>query len=145
MLKDILEDTVERACTLYPFFVERCVMFILRSACELISTDARHAAYAAQVALDNDATGLTGLTGLTTRSLGGPPSPSAKLRSLSALKSDLQYVWLSMRFLRMLPVEVVNHVSDRMGAALWSFIRLVHSDAYRMNACTYSLIMSSRS
>ena len=134
MLKEILEDGIEKGGAVCPFFVERCVMFILRSGCELISTadSQQQATHAAQLALEMEAAvarGLFSAAGGAGGAGGGgvrrgvPMSPTSKLRSLAGLTNDLQYVWQSMRLLRGLPIDISSQLSSRVGAALWSFMR----------------------
>lgn len=102
-LKEILEDVVDRASQAMPYFVERCVMFVIRSACDFFSLD-----------IDQDISLSSKLEGVR------PHSVSQRSHG-----GDVHYVWLSLRLLRGLPVDLMCNISDRVGAALWSFIRSV--------------------
>ena len=96
MIKLILEDDLESACTNTPFFLERFTLFVIRCACEVIP----------HVATDNYFYTI-----------------NQKYNQTSSLRQGIEGIWQTLRLLRNLPPEFIEGMSGQIGQALVFFVR----------------------
>lgn len=100
LFKKVFAEQLDSICLNSPYFVERCIYFVFRCACEVFP-----------------------------QSLSSPVfeprrlAPSIDL-PLTAPPGTVD-LWTSLRMLRSLPMEVTATLSDRLGAALQYFIRFI--------------------
>lgn len=97
----MLDEKAELACTLYPYFVERCILFTLRCACEIVPQ------------LSDT---------IQIGSVNGSSDPSLYVTQQVNTRTT-EDVWICLRFLRRLPNHYVEVVSGQLSYGLLHFVK----------------------
>jgi hypothetical protein len=108
-MRSILEDKVDILCISNPYFIERCIVTIIRATSTLGDMKMT-------LPIINNENG-TKHSILLNKSLILTPSSS---------QSGLRSVWLSLRLMRGIPSEVLSNISNRLGAGMLSLLKYVY-------------------
>jgi hypothetical protein len=110
--KQTISEVLEGGYHICPHFLERCVLFILRSACELLPSGSLTDPGKAQTLNNSQSLRLQ------------PPETTSTYRmKQAAIVPSHETIWSLLRLLRSLPAEYIGEISGQVSLALSTFLR----------------------
>ena len=143
--REIMEEKVDSACVKCPYFLEHCIMTVLKLV-SLISQTAEtrkgdtssNSTQDAALRTDKESSAFTPYRDPSKTSIfpaksevqgpwaqipWGAGQASPLVLTPSAMHSGLQSVWLSLRLIRGVPSSLLNGLADRLGAGVIGILR----------------------